>query len=392
LETTTQDKIQTSWGRAWAGVLSAIAVFLILCATLFPFNPFPKNRVFWLSDAHGLRFRWGGVVVSKGQLQLPKTGLTNSCTLELLVRPVTVEFSSTILAFYAPGRRHQFEVRQWNDGLLLTHNASIEHDSTHAIKIDVDHVFHAGKLAQVTISSGRGGTNVYVDGMAAGYFLGFKISPDDLNGEVILGTSLTDDSWPGELHGLAIYARELTPEVALSHYKEWSDPDKSPDLENAVARYTFTEGSGTEVYNQVPSGPTLDIPKFFYVPHKPFLQTPAQEFQLSWEYLGDITQNILGFVPLGLVVCAYFAWRNGRWQSVVCATVLCGALSMVVEVSQYFIPQRASGMTDIITNTLGATLGAMLARTRVIRRILEALHVMPSSSSSLEEAGIRQLR
>lgn len=330
--------------------------------------------------------------MSKGRLQLPKTGSEDSCTLELLVRPATVRFSSTILAFYAPGHTHQFEVRQWIDGLLLTHDASVRHDSTHTIKIDVDRVLHVGKLAQITISSGPSGTNVYVDGAPAGYFSAFKMSPSDLAGDVVFGTWLTGDSWPGELHGLAIYAEELTPAAVLNHYEDWIHSNQSPDLENAVARYTFAEGSGIEVHNELPSGPALEIPKFFYVPHKPFLQTPAQEFQLSWDYLGDVTQNILGFAPLGLVVCAYLAWRNGRWQSVVYTTVLCGALSFVIEVSQYFIPQRGSGITDIITNTLGASLGAMLAESRLIRRILRALRVMPRASFSLEEAGTDQPR
>jgi VanZ family protein len=367
-------------------------VGLILCATLFPFNPFPRNRVFWLPDGHGLRVRWGGLVVSDRPLDMGPLDANDSCALELLVRPATVGFSSTILAFYVPGRNHQFEVRQWTDGLLLTHNAFVEHDSTHTVKIDVDHVFNARRLVLVTISSGLGGTNVYVDGLPAGYFPRFKISRGDLAGDLILGTSLAGEGWPGELHGLAIYAKPLSAPDTLQHYKGWMDSNQSPDLEDAVARYTFTEAAGSEVHNEVPSEPALEIPKFFYTPHKPFLQTPAQEFQLSWDYLGDVTQNILGFVPLGLVVCAYFAWRNRRWQSVVYTTAACGALSLVVEVSQYFIPQRASGITDIITNTLGAALGAMLAETRLIRRILQGLHVLPRTSSSLEEAGIGQPR
>jgi len=389
LQTPRQLETRVAGSRTWTGFLCAVAVFAILCATLFPFNPHPQNKVSWLPQAGGLRFRWGGVVVSQRPLQLPDPG-DNTCTVELLIRPATIRFSSTILAFYVTGHRHPFEVSQWTDGLLLTHNPSIEHDPTHTIKIDVDHVFRAGKLVQITISSGAGGTNVYVDGQPAGHFPRFRISRGDIAGEIILGTSLVTDVWPGELHGLAVYAKELTPAQALKHYMDWMDSSNLPDSEDVVSRYSFIEGAGSEVRNQVASEPDLQIPKFFYVPHKPFLQTPVQEFELNWEYVGDVAQNIAGFVPLGLVVCSFFAWRNSRWQSVVYTTIACGALSFVIEVSQYFIPQRGSGMTDIITNTLGAALGAILAETRLIRGILEGLRVMPRTPVSLEEAGMRR--
>lgn len=389
MPTLTQAETRTIGNRTWTGFLCVIAIAALLVATLFPFNPFPNNKVSWLPQASGVRFRWGGVVVSKSPLRLPDTA-NDGCALELLVRPVTVELSGAILGFYAPGRRRHFEVRQWNDGLLLTHNVSVSHDPTHTIKIDIDHVFHAGRLTQITISSGSSGTTVYVDGQPAGFFPQFKISHSDLAGDVVLGTSWTTEVWPGELHGVAIYVNELTPSRALSHYGEWIAPTNSPDLDGAVARYAFTEAAGNDVHNEVPSEPGLEIPKSFYVPHKPFLQTPAQEFDVSWVYLGDVMQNVAGFVPLGLVLCSFFAWKRSRWQSVICTTVACGVLSFIIEVLQYYIPQRGSGVTDIITNTLGGALGAILAETWPIRRILEAMRVMPTNRVALEETEIRR--
>jgi VanZ family protein len=48
-------------------------------------------------------------------------------------------------------------------------------------------------------------------------------------------------------------------------------------------------------------------------------------------------------------------------------------LSIAIEVLQAYIPRRVSGTTDIITKTLGATLGAGLARPGAVRRFLGLL-------------------
>ena len=94
-------------------------------------------------------------------------------------------------------------------------------------------------------------------------------------------------------------------------------------------------------------------------------------------YASDVLVNIAGFVPLGLIVCAYLAWARSRWKAILVTTVACGVLSFVIEVLQYYIPQRGSGTTDIITNTLGSALGAMIAQSSVVQRILGRIKVIP---------------
>src|SRR5437763_16032694 len=57
----------------------------------------------------------------------------------------------------------------------------------------------------------------------------------------------------------------------------------------------------------------------------------------------DVLLNIAGFVPLGLIACAYFSWTRSRWKAILIAIIACGALSFVIEVLQYYIPPRFSG-------------------------------------------------
>lgn len=367
--------------------LCVVAVVAVLIATLWPFNPFPQNGVTWLQGTNGLKFDKSAVVVSDGPLNPVETESTESYTVELLLRPARTRSACTIMAVYKADSSKQFLVRQWSDGLIATHDASVDSDSTRTIKFDVNHVFHSGRLVLVTISSGTNGTTVYLDGQPVQSIPGFRISRSELSGQIVLGTSPASyQQWSGELRGLAIYSKELTPADAILHYRQWTDPNGGrPDLSGAISRYTFAEVGGNKVHNQVASEPDLKIPAAFSVPYKSFLESPATEFRANWKYARDLLTNIVGFVPLGLIVCAYFAWTRSRWKAILIATVACGTFSFVIEVLQYYIPRRGSGITDIITNTLGAALGAALIQTSPVRQVLEETKLIPKVRRSATE-------
>jgi hypothetical protein len=353
------------------------AVVAVLIATLWPFNPFPRNGVAWLRPTGGLKFEGAGLVMSSEPLKPPETQTTESYSLELMLWPASTQLKSTMLAFYTPTRPRQLLVRQYKDSLQVTHDAAIESDSTNTIKFEVEHFFRPRRLVLVTISSGSNGTAVYLDGQPADFFSRFKISRSELSGQIILGTAAVNYApWEGELRGLAIYSKELTPEDALRHFQQWADRSVPPDLDHVIARYFFAEGSGREVRNQVAARPQLKIPVSFSVPHKDLLRSAPKEFKADWRYAKDVLENIAGFVPLGFLVCAYFAPNGDRWKAILIAAIACGVLSFVIEVLQYYIPRRGSGTTDIITNTLGAALGATLTQAGAGRHALERMKLI----------------
>src|SRR5438309_2734342 len=355
-----------------------VAVAAVLIATLWPFNPFPRNGVTWLKGTSGIKFEKAGLVTSNEPLRPVETRAPESYTLELLLRPAGTKSASTILALDTPTRPRELLVRQSTDGLVVTHDETVENDRTQSITFYVAQVFRPGRFVLVTISSGPDGTSVYLDGQPAQSFPRFRISRSDLSSKIVLGNSPVEyNPWPGELGGLSIYSKELTSEEALRRYKEWTNQSSRPDFEGAIFRYVFAEGAGREVRNEVASGPNLQIPVTFSVPHKDMLQSAAKEFRANSTYVTDLLTNIAGFVPLGLIGSAYLSWTRSRWKAIVFATVACGMLSFVIEVLQYYIPRRGSGMTDIITNTLGAALGAMLLQVGAVRRALEHLKLIP---------------
>ncbi len=140
--------------------------------------------------------------------------------------------------------------------------------------------------------------------------------------------------------------------------------------EGPVVLYLFNEGMGDVVHDQMNSGADLHIPENYFVLHAPFLETPWDEFQPSWSYCKNVLINVSGFVPLGFFFCAYFSLVRRLDRAVLATIVLGGVVSVTIEVLQAFLPTRDSGMTDIITNTLGTGIGAMLCNCKPVQLLL----------------------
>jgi len=369
--------------RSRATILAVVAVISVLIATLYPFNPHPPNRVSWVKGARSLNFDKAGLVLSRGSLRLaPAVG--TPCTLELFVRPAEALSASTILGFYSPHREKQLLVGQYyGNGLMITHEPGVESDQTGTVEIDVAHIFRPGVPVFISISSGANGTTVFTDGNQRARFPKFTISQDDILGQTVIGTSPVGyDPWRGELRGLAIYGRELSSDDALQHFRRWIQPDGDiPDLRNSISAYAFAEGAGREVRNEVAFSPDLYIPKNFKVPHKSFLQSPAKEFKADQSYVRDVLINVAGFLPLGLILCAFFTWTRDRRNAILGAVMACAILSLLIEMLQYYIPPRGSGITDVITNTLGAAVGASLMQSGGVRQALRHLKVISLDAS-----------
>lgn len=69
-------------GARKAHALFAVAVAAMLLATLWPFNPRPRNAVTWLQEGNGLKFERAGMVISSGPRRFPDH--VQSFTLEML--------------------------------------------------------------------------------------------------------------------------------------------------------------------------------------------------------------------------------------------------------------------------------------------------------------------
>jgi glycopeptide antibiotics resistance protein len=94
--------------------------------------------------------------------------------------------------------------------------------------------------------------------------------------------------------------------------------------------------------------------------YEQFLERPWSEFHSRWSYWVNVGINIAGFIPLGFFFRAYFS-AIGNIKRATGLTIALGfAVSLTIEVLQAFLPTRDSGMNDLITNTFGTSLGAIL--------------------------------
>ncbi|MGC2172951.1 MAG: VanZ family protein [Candidatus Sulfotelmatobacter sp.] len=322
----------------------------------------------WLNNENGLRFGDYGSILSAGGFTARTSQGDPSCSIEIWLEPGLTADSNTFLAFYSAGVPSvAFSLHQSISDLNLRREILNGENRAGTVGFMVDDVFRQKKPVFVTVTSGAQGTSVYINGALTKTSSSFGLSGKDFSGRLVVANSpIANDSWSGRLLGLAIYERGLTAAQVLRHYKEWTTGGKpaAAETENAVALYLFNERSGSIVRNQINPATDLLIPEHYFVLHAPFLSSLSDDYYPGWHYWKYVAINIAGFIPLGFVFCAYF-WEMKRR---VWASILLGfTVSLSIEVLQAFLPTRDSGMTDIITNTFGTALGAMLCSCNTVQ-------------------------
>lgn len=76
----------------------------------------------------------------------------------------------------------------------------------------------------------------------------------------------------------------------------------------------------------------------------------------------DATANLLGYMPLGLLLTLAVRRRLRRWAWAALLAVAAGAaLSFAMELTQQLLPLRVPSLMDWVLNTAGTALGALLA-------------------------------
>lgn len=86
--------------------------------------------------------------------------------------------------------------------------------------------------------------------------------------------------------------------------------------------------------------------------------------KLPNEVLDDLIGNLLGYLPLGLIMClAHLRSGSSTFGAAVKTLLFCSAWSYGMELIQFTLPTRVPSISDWSLNTLGAAWGALAAVT-----------------------------
>jgi VanZ family protein len=358
--------------RRFLGVVGLLMIAGMLGVGLWPFHS-PKNQVDWMAGGNGLQFGRYGTILSSDKFRSADTRENSPCSIEIWLVPAHSETSATLFAFYRPEGPREFSLHQSISDLVLRSDSHGRSFPSRFTSLYVDDVFHQGKPRFITITSNGEQTAIYVDGGLARTAPGFPLSARDFQGELVVANSPTvDNSWSGVLRGFALYDQALSPSRVLDHFQAWikqGQLDISTE-DRPKALYCFGEAAGPLVRDQLSLSPDLYIPEWYTIYREVLLAPVWKEFHPTFSYWKDAFVNIFGFMPLGVVFCAYFSMSRSIKRPFLFTTLLGFGLSLTIEVIQRFLPTRDSSTTDVINNTLGTFLGVALCRSKLCTSLL----------------------
>ena len=296
-------------------VLGAICLMLLcglLYAGLSPFRA-PPNQVAWVEGADAVRFADHGTILSSGFLPSPAVG-EGERSIEIWIQPGLIDDSSTLVAFYSPESPRGFSVVQAESDLEVHIQSSAAWHRAETGRLNVADAFLDGRSAFWTVTFGPSGTTVYRDGKLV------RTSPlmasnGEVSGRLVVGNSpIFHEGWSGVMRGLAIYDATLSAAQIERHYVSWTHGGAPALASNdaCVAVYLFNEHGGRVVHNRVGLENDLFIPEVFLILRQTVLDPLWRAFNWSRGFWKDAFINVVGFIPFGLFLCAYFSARGLR--------------------------------------------------------------------------------
>lgn len=95
----------------------------------------------------------------------------------------------------------------------------------------------------------------------------------------------------------------------------------------------------------------------------------------SYELPGDLMANLVGYMPLGAVMCiASLRSGRGALSASLITVLLCSALSYGLELTQFALPGRVPSISDWALNSLGAAWGVLAAITAYALGLVDWWH------------------
>jgi hypothetical protein len=335
----------------------------IFIAGLWPFDFVPKNRIRWLPRAEGLQFDGYGQVYSSVPM-FPSSGSDEAAkaTVELVLTPEKPYNTASTVFSLINQDEVSFAIGQSLTDLFLQ-GSFTQRGGNSVAKLWLDQVCGRAQELFVTVTLDSRHIDVYLDGRLANSFP-VSTRADNLSGKVLVGHSVKGTGyWSGSVARLAILEGTLDALEITQRYEQWATiRHLDKDMNHPGVAYEFVTPATDFVRNLGETGPDLMIPTTFRLTKYNVLEWP-EHFDRSVATDGVV--NIAGFIPFGLLTCLCLrCWTGWSIPRCLATTILAGAsVSLAIELLQVLLPTRDSSLADLVTNILGATIGAGVTTT-----------------------------
>ena len=351
-------------------VLSLIIFLMILVFGLRGKGFHFSNDVSWLKDEPGLRFGNFGIAYTLLDREPIKSKISvlDAFSVEIALKSGESnkpDGFKLILTLHDGDDRRQLLVGQYKSYLVVMNGD--DYENKRKIRRIAASIFsQPSEKLYLTITTGTDETKLYVNGVLfqAKQDLILKV-PHDNTTRLTLGNSVYGSSpWKGEVYGLAFYADRLDTQAVEKRFSAWSETRRFPFPKTGKPFLFFSldEKTGSGMVDHLTENQNLIISPGFPILEKRFLSFPSRDFKGNSNFFMDFFLNLLGFIPLGMILCALFNETGGmiRKHAVLLSSGFCFLISLSIETTQVWMPSRSSQMMDLILNTLGAFLGVML--------------------------------
>lgn len=357
----------------WWSTLTALTLLGMLLIGLRPSDFYMRNQVAWLENRAGLRFEKTAIAYTAPILDLVQQHIASpqyfSVEIALKSKSFQEDGFRFIFLLHSGDDGDQLLIAQWRS-LLIVMNDNDYANRRRTGRLTVRSPLAVPDVQMVTLTVSPEGSRVYCNGRLMEEKKQLRLTiPLAADLRLLLGNSISGrNPWEGEIYGVAIHARALSGNEAADRFREFNeDPDffrKQPS--RLLLSYAFDEKRGAMAANlpdamhplHIPSGMAVLKPRFFFqISHyRPF--TPED---LTGR---DAMLNFFGFIPLGVLLAATLAKRTGgvARYSLVISLAIGFLLSLGIETIQAWMPERSSDLRDLILNSAGTLVGAVIIR------------------------------
>lgn len=364
-------KHHTRISLRWWVALSVAVLIGILIFGLSPKGYKFSNKVNWISDRPGIRFGKYGIAYTNSFFESSgdNAAKPNAFSVEIALRPANYQEKGTsfILVLHNGSDRSQLLIWQYHSWIILMNGDDYDYKRrTKRIAVNIGSQVPIPRFLAVT--TGEEGTDVYLDGRFVNRKkdLTLKI-PDGGKTRLLIGNSVYGkQSWQGDVYGLAFYGYALTARDIKRHFNRWIQ-DKNfsfAEKNKPVALYFFDEKTGVRAVDHAGGKHPLEIPVKMRILKKKILSSEWTGFKFSRSLSEDNILNLFGFIPFGFIFAATLIKFGGPLEKhyFLITILFCFTVSLVIEILQAWLPSRSSSMPDLILNTLGALIGAIILR------------------------------